>query len=245
MDIFLPTEILDQMFENWEEAPEDEFASAIAETVEHCWFYFQWLLAVREHDCRLVVVQYADDEGTEKYPHHQIGELFTLSSMHPEKAMADAQNMCRDGEDGVTFSMPFSKEVEGQIGHLAAAFDISADEPDQLMTGMLLLEMAHEDYLADMNENMFYIATRGLESDVDALLLSEHGDWTAHMMAVLDDTNTASHTEIYATVEDAPEVDGKTQKVPLFCQFQAEDDGTEADDKTAIRNMPVMNDVIN
>lgn len=244
MDIFLPTEILDKLFDNWDEAPEDQFAEAIAETVEHCWFYFQWIMAVREHDCRLVVVQYAEDgadgtAGSEKYPHHQIGELFTLSGMHPEKAMVDAQTMCRDGEDGVTFSMPFSAEIEAQIGHLAAAFDILADEPDQLLVGMLLLEMAHEDYLADMNEGMFYIATRGLENDVDTLLLSEHGDWTAHMMAVLDSSDTVSDTEIYATKDDAP----SEKKVPLFCQFQAEDEGDTPEG--SVRHMAVVNDVIN
>ena len=193
-------------------------------------------------------MQYAEEgsdgtKGSEKYPHHQIGELFTLSAMHPEKAMAEEQNMCRDGEDGVTFSMPFSQEIEAQIEHLAAAFDIAVDEPDQLMTGMLLLEMAHEDYLAEMNENMFYIATRGLEPDVDTLLLSEHGDWTAHMMAVLDSDTTVSQTEIYATVDDAPEENGKPLKVPLFCQFQAEDE--EPVEAGNIRHMPVASDVIN
>lgn len=244
MDIFLPTEILDQLFDNWEDAPEEQFASAIAETVEHCWFYFQWIMAVREHDCRLVVVQYADTEAAEKYPHHQIGELFSLSKMHPEKAMAEAQTMCRDGEDGVTFSMPFSQEIKAQIEHLAAAFDIAADEVDQLITGMLLLEMAHEDYLADMDENMFYIATRGVEADVDTLLLSEHGDWTAHMMAVLDTPKTQSDTEIFASREDAPEVDGVTQQVPLFCQFQHEEEDAGIKDKT-LHHISVDNPVIN
>lgn len=221
MHVFLPHSLLTEFIENYapfEDAEDfsDDLLNNVGELIEDAFLYFMWQMAVREHNCRLVVVQYADQNGKEIYPHKQIGDLHSLASMHQEAAIEEALQIFNDNDEGVTIDMPFNKETEHYFKDISAAFDITSEDTDILIGAMLLLQRGHEEYLADLDQDMFYIATRGLEKDIDDLLASEHGDWAAKMMGVIDFEGTTATTEIYAE-----QADGE-KNVPLFCQYSVE-----------------------
>lgn len=232
MDVFLPAPLLSQLVEDWEDYPDEQLVQVVGEAIEGAYSYFMWLMAVREHQCRLVVVQYRqqtpDGSGEEMYPHHQIGELYTLSGIHPEMAVAGAADLVEQSEDGITFALPLHDEVEAQIKAVADQFDLSEEDADVLVVAMLILQAEHDMYLEELDDQVFYLASRGLELQSDALLASDFGDWAIRLIGVIDEPGTTAMTEIYAEQPDEIK-----QPVPLFCQYVMDEGEEELDSSPA------------
>ncbi len=226
MNIFIPSAMLTHFVENWEDLEDETLLQIVGERIESAYFYFMWLMAVRQTGCRLVIVQYADQSLKEVYPHHQIGDLFILSCMHPERAIAEAMDLETEGDDGIGFVLPFSPEIEGHIYDIAKQFDLETEEDTEiLMTAMLMIQAAHETYLEELDENMFYVATRGTEEGIDALLADEHGDWAVKMMGIIDENGTSAMNKIYA---EKPK-DAK-KDVPVFFQYDIDEEEAVIED---------------
>lgn len=222
-EVFLPSRVLDACLKGWEEADDDKLALAVGEAMEHAYWHWRWLMAVRAHKCRLVVVQVRDARGDEMYPHYQIGELFTLSGWHPERALIEAQALLNESGDGLTFDLPVDEEMLGEWEELGEAFDLDAEGALEILaTAMVLLDEAHDGYVEELGED-FYVASRGLERDLDALVGDEFGRWSAETMQIVDRMATVNMTQIYTHVPD-----GMTTPVPIVYQPEVgEDDENE------------------
>ncbi len=218
-EIFLPSKVLELCLKNWDEAEDEALSRAVGEAMEHAYFHLRWLMAVRQHRCRLVVVQLRDARGQELAPHYQIGDLFTLSGWHPERALLEARELIADSGDGLTFDLPVDDEMLADWQELIDMFDLADDDDDAetgpmalLASAMVLLDQAHDAYVDELGDD-FYVATRGLEKDVDALVATEFGRWSAETMQVMDTPATTAMAQIFAVVPD-----GMTTPVPVVFQ---------------------------
>lgn len=227
-EVFLPAKVLELCLEDWDDAPDDQLARAVGETMEHAYVHLRWLLAVRQHRCRVVVVQLRNPQGTELNPHYQLGELSTLSGWHPERAVEEARELLNDSGDGLTFDLPIEDDTLREWDELAKLLGIEdsadADEPqvlEILASAMVLLDDAHADYVDDLGED-FYIATRGLERSLERLENDPFGRWSADAMQVEDTAATVAMAQVYP--DPSPELEGK---VPVVYQPSGEDEGDD------------------
>lgn len=212
-EVFLPARVLESCLKGWEEADDDKLSQAVGEAMEHAYWHWRWLMAVRAHRCRLVVVQLRDARGEELMPHYQIGELFTLSGWHPERALVEAQSLLNESGDGLTFDLPVDGEMLEEWAELAEAFDLDDENAmETLATAMVLLDEAHDGYVEELGDD-FYVATRGLERDIDALVADDFGRWSAETMQVVDRHATVAMAQIFPEVPE-----GMTTPVPVVYQ---------------------------
>ncbi len=219
-EVFLPSKILELCLEGWEDATDDALSQAVGETMEHAFLHLRWLLAIRQHRCRLVVVQLKNPQGEELNPHYQLGDLITLSGWHPERALEEARELVAESGDGLTFDLPVDDEMLQDWAELAESLGIEApagpDEPNELellAAAMVLLDAAHDDYVQDLGED-FYIATRGIARAVDALCADPFGEWSAETMQIIDpNQTTTAQTQLYPDPPTALE-----GKVPVVYQ---------------------------
>jgi len=226
-EVFLPARVLDICLKNWDDADDEALAKAVGEAMEHAYWHWRWLMAVRAHRCRLVVVQLRDPRGQELMPHYQLGDLFTLSQWHPERALAEAQTLMAESGDGLTFDLPVDAEMMDEWTELGEAFDLDGEAAlDLLGVAMVLLDHAHDTYVEDLGED-FYVASRGLERDLDNLVADEFGRWSAETMQIVDRHATVGMAQIFPYLPD-----GMTTPVPLVFQPEAGDD-EEGDDARA------------
>jgi hypothetical protein len=201
----------------------------VGEAMEHAYFHLRWLLAVRQHRCRLVVVQLRDARGHELAPHYQIGDLFTLSGWHPERALMEARELIADSSDGLSFDLPVDAEMLADWQELIDTFELG-DETDDgeggplplLASAMVLLDHAHDNYVDELGDG-FYIATRGLERDLDSLTASDFGRWSGETMQVIDTPATTAMPQIYAVVP--PDM---TTPVPVVFEPETSEDDPDA-----------------
>lgn len=221
-EVFLPAKVLDACLKGWEEADDQLLARAVGEAMEHAYWHWRWLMSVRANKCRLVVVQVRDARGVELMPHYQIGELFTLSGWHPERALAEAQTLLAESGDGLSFDLPVDSEMLEEWGEIAEVFDLEDDSAMELLgSAMVLLDQAHDAYVEELGEN-FYIATRGLERELDNLIADEYGRWSAETMQIVDQASTVGMAQVF------PEVPaGMTTAVPLVYLPDIIDEATD------------------
>lgn len=209
-EVFLPARVLDACLKGWEEADDAALARAVGETMEHAYWHWRWLMAVRQFRCRLVVVQVRDARGEEMMPHYQIGELFTLSGWHPERALVEAQTELAESGDGLSFDLPVDHEMLAEWESIARSFDLDEESAMEMLgCAMVLLDQAHDQYVEELGEN-FYIATRGIERDLDNLIADEYGRWSAETMQVVDKGSTVAMAQIFPEVPE-----GLKTAVPL------------------------------
>lgn len=228
-EVFIPARVLDACLKGWEDAEDTALARAVGEAMEHAYWHWRWLMAVRAKKCRLVVVQVRDARGVELMPHYQIGELFTLSGWHPERALAEAQTLLAESGDGLSFDLPVDHEMLSEWGEIAKVFEIDDDSALEVLgAAMVLLDQAHDAYVEELGEN-FYIATRGIERDLDALIGDEYGRWSAETMQIVDKTSTVSMVQIFPEVPE-----GMKTAVPMvYLPDIIEEAGDEGEDDHA------------
>lgn len=197
-EIYMPARVLAACMPEWDGADDADLSQAVGDALEHAWWHWRWLLAVREHKCRLVVVQLKDGQGHELYPHYQIGDMFTLSQWHPERAVADSQVLLASSGDGLSFDLPLEADLVEELEKLGNQLGVDADEGvlDVVISAMLLLDEAHDKYVEELGDD-FYIATRGIERDLDRLLDSPDGRWSNDTMQILDSRATVAMNQIY------------------------------------------------
>lgn len=225
-EVFLPARVLDACLKGWEDAEDNALARAVGEAMEHAYWHWRWLMAVRAKKCRLVVVQVRDARGVELMPHYQIGELFTLSGWHPERALVEAQTLLAESGDGLSFDLPVDSEMMGEWNEIGAIFDIDDDSTLEVLgAAMVLLDQAHDDYVEELGEN-FYIATRGIERDLDNLIGDEYGRWSAETMQIVDKTSTVGMAQIFP---EMPE--GMKTAVPLVYLPDVIDEASDEDEE--------------
>lgn len=209
----MPAKVLDACLKGWEEADDEALSRAVGEAMEHAYWHWRWLMAVRQHKCRLVVVQLRDARGMEMMPHYQLGDLFTLSQWHPERALVEAQTLLAESGDGLTFDLPVDPEMLREWGELGEAFDLESDGALEILgSAMVLLDQAHDDYVEELGED-FYIATRGMERELDALIADEFGRWSAETMQIVDRHATVAMAQVFPEVPE-----GMTTPVPIVYQ---------------------------
>lgn len=224
-EVFLPARVLDACLKGWDEADDDVLSRAVGEAMEHAYWHWRWILAIRQHRCRLVVVQLKNPKGEELMPHYQIGDLFTLSGWHPERALAEAQALLGESGDGLTFDLPVDADMLADWKALGASFDIEEENIMELMgSAMVLLDQAHDAYVDELGE-AFYIATRGLEKDLDTLIADDFGRWSAETMQIVDTPKTVGMSQVFPEVPE-----GLTTPVPLVYQPEVTDED-ETDDE--------------
>jgi len=219
-EVFLPAKVLDLCLEGWDDAADEELSQAVGETMEHAFLHLRWLLAIRQHRCRLVVVQLKNPQGEELNPHYQLGDLLTLSGWHPERALEEARELVAASGDGLTFDLPVDEDMLADWDALATTLGVEAsaspDDPsplELLASAMVLLDDAHDDYVQDLGED-FYIATRGTARAVDALVADPFGQWSAETMQVIDPAPaTVGQTQLFPDPPAALE-----GKVPVVYQ---------------------------
>ena len=224
-EVFLPAKVLDLCLEDWDDASDDQLATAVGEAMEHAYVHLRWLLAIRRHRCRLVVVQLRNPHGEELNPHYQLGELSTLSGWHPERALEEARELINDSGDGLTFDLPLDDEMVTDWDELARSLGLeeptSRDEPqtlELLASAMVLLDSAHDDYVSELGED-FYIATRGLKRHLETLEADPFGSWSADTMQIEDTPSTTAMAQVYPDPDAALE-----GKVPTVYQPSEEDE---------------------
>lgn len=199
---------------------------AVGEAMEHAYWHWRWVMAVRQFRCRLVVVQVRDARGVEMMPHYQIGELFTLSGWHPERALAEAQTLLAESGDGLSFDLPVDHEMIAEWTQIAKVFDIDEDNVLELLgSAMVLLDQAHDKYVEELGEN-FYVATRGLERELDNLIADEYGRWSAETMQIVDKTSTMGMAQVFPEVPE-----GMTSAVPLVYLPDIIEESQDEDDE--------------
>jgi hypothetical protein len=214
-EIYMPARVLAACMPDWDSADDGDLSQAVGDALEHAWWHWRWLLAIREHKCRLVVVQLRDGQGHELYPHYQIGDMFTLSQWHPERAVADAQVLLASSGDGLSFDLPLEADLVAELEKLGAKLGVDSDEGvlDVVISAMLLLDEAHDKYVEELGDD-FYIATRGIERDLDRLLDSPDGRWSNDTMQIIDTRATITMNQIYTENEN-----GETpENVPVVYQ---------------------------
>lgn len=223
-EVFIPAKVLDACLKGWEEADDLVLARAVGEAMEHAYWHWRWLMAVRLQRCRLVVVQVRDARGVELMPHYQIGELFTLSGWHPERALVEAQTLLAQSGDGLSFDLPVDNDMLEEWGEIAEVFDLEDDSALEVLgCAMVLLDQAHDAYVEELGEN-FYIATRGIERDLDALIADEYGRWSAETMQIVDKTSTVAMTQVFPEVPE-----GLKTAVPIVYLPDIIDEAEDAD----------------
>ncbi|MFZ2587932.1 MAG: hypothetical protein WAZ18_07445 [Alphaproteobacteria bacterium] len=201
-EVFLPAEVLDACLDNWDTADDEALAKAVGESMEHAYWHWRWVLAVRAHRCRLVVVQGRDAAGKDMDVHYQLGDVFTLSGWHPERAMVEAQKMLSESGDGLTFDLPVDADMLDEWNKLAATHELEADNALEILaTAMVLMDAAHDEYVAELGES-FYIATRGQERDLRLLVQEEAGQWSLSTVQVMDKVGTVNDVHIHMTPSD-------------------------------------------
>ena len=215
MDLFVPLDLLDQTFENWDDADEEQVTTALMDWVENAFAYTAWVLQVRAHHCRLVVVQALDADATPLAVHRQLGDVFTLANMSPEFAIEKAAALYDDEEaDGLVFDVPLPDDVNQKLVQFAEAFELDPEETDVVLTAMLLLQTAHELYLESLDDQQFYVALRGFENDIKTLMTRpDSAEWAVRLPVVTDyfmagglagtSEDTCSNADIYPNPEDA------------------------------------------
>ena len=196
-EVFLPAEVLDACLENWDSAEDEALAKAVGEAMEHAYWHWRWVLAVRANRCRLIVVQGRDAVGKDMDVHYQLGDLFTLSGWHPERAMIEAQKLLAEAGDGLTFDLPVDADRLEEWGKLAEAHELEGEGALEILsTAMVLMDAAHDDYVAELGEN-FYIASRGQERDLRLLTQEEAGQWSLSTVQVVDKHATVNDVHIH------------------------------------------------
>lgn len=212
-EVYLPAQVLEACMKGWEEADDEVLSRAVGEAMEHAYWHWRWLMAVRHYKCRLVVVQVRDARGVEMMPHYQLGDLFTLSQWHPERALVEAQSLLAESGDGLTFDLPVDSEMLREWGELGETFDLDSDSALEVLgSAMVLMDQAHDAYVEELGED-FYIATRGMERDLDSLVADEYGRWSAETMQIVDRHATVAMTQIFPEVPE-----GMTTPVPVVYQ---------------------------
>lgn len=219
-EVFLPSEVLDACLDNWDSADDDVLAKAVGEGMEHAYWHWRWVMAVRAHKCRLVVVQGRDAAGADMDVHYQLGDLFTLSGWHPERAMIEAQKLLAEAGDGLTFDLPVDTEMLEEWDKLAKAHELDDEDALEILaTAMVLMDSAHDTYVAELGEN-FYIASRGLERDLRMLTLEEAGQWSLSTVQIMDKPTTVNEVHIHLTPSSDPK-----RPVPLaLAPMESDDD---------------------
>jgi hypothetical protein len=229
-EVFLPARILDLCLEDWDNAADEELGQAVGEAMEHAYTHLHWLLAIRRHRCRLVVVQLRDAQGTDMNPHYQLGDLFTLSGWHPERALEEARELLADSGDGLTFDLPVNDDMLQDWYELAEDLeleppaDASDDAPsaiELLAAAMMLLDAAHEEYAAELGDG-FYIATRGTASSLQALEHDPFGHWSAETMQVLETPASIGMAQLFPNPPE--ELSGKVPHVLQPTRVPEEED---------------------
>lgn len=205
-EIFLPAKVLrvclqahhGNAVKDWQELDEELLFREVGESLEHGWWHWGWLQAVRRHKCRLVVVQAQDAKGDDMYPQYQLGDLFTLSGWHPERALAEAEKLLDESDgDGLMVGIPADQGLLEAWSELADEHNLDEENALDVLAGaMILLDHAHDRYVAELGD-AFYIATRGLERDLDNLLDDEEGRWSAETMQIVDKHATVSQVHIF------------------------------------------------
>lgn len=229
-EVFLPASVLDVCLKGWEEADDAVLARAVGEAMEHAYWHWRWLMAVRAKKCRLVVVQVRDARGEEMMPHYQIGELSTLSGWHPERAIAEAQTLLAESGDGLTFDLPVDPEMMAEWGSIGRSFDVDEDSALELLgTAMVLLDSAHDAYVEELGEN-FYVATRGIERDLDALITDEYGRWSGETMQVVDKGSTVAMAQIFPEIPEGMKTAVPVVYLPEIIEEAEDEDEEKADD---------------
>jgi hypothetical protein len=212
-EVYLPAKVLEACLSGWEDAEDEVLSQAVGEAMEHAYWHWRWLMAVRHYKCRLVVVQVRDARGVEMMPHYQLGDLFTLSQWHPERALVEAQSLLAESGDGLTFDLPVDPEMLREWGELGEGFDIESDSVLEVLgSAMVLLDQAHDAYVEELGDD-FYIATRGMERDLDSLVADEFGRWSAETMQIVDRHATVAMAQIFPEVPE-----GMTTPVPIVYQ---------------------------
>jgi hypothetical protein len=224
-EVFLPARVLDACLKGWDEAADEVLSRAVGEAMEHAYWHWRWIMAVRQYHCRLVVVQLRDPRGEELMPHYQLGDLFTLSGWHPERALVEAQTLLSESGDGLSFDLPVDPEMMTDWKRLAAQFDIEDDNVMEILgSAMVLLDQAHDQYVEELGE-AFYVATRGLERDLDKLIADDFGRWSAETMQIVDTLKTVNMAQVFPEVPE-----GMTTPVPVVYQPDIEDDEDDEDE---------------
>lgn len=222
-EVFLPAEVLNECLEAWDTATDEELAKAVGEAMEHAYWHWRWVLAVRAHRCRLVVIQGRDADGTDMAVHYQLGDLFTLSGWHPERAMVEAQKLLSEAGDGLTFDLPVDGDMLEEWTKLAEAHDLEDDNAlEVLATAMVLMDAAHDNYVEELGEN-FYIATRGMERDLRLLTHEEAGQWSLSTVQVVDKLATVNEAYIHLT----PSADANKPVPVAYAPVEDENDDKE------------------
>lgn len=230
-EVFLPSRVLEICLKGWEEADDAALARAVGEAMEHAYWHWRWLMSVRAKKCRLVVVQVRDARGVEMMPHYQIGELSTLSGWHPERAISEAQTLLAESGDGLTFDLPVDSEMMTEWATIARNFDVDEDSALELLgTAMVVLDQAHDAYVEELGEN-FYVATRGLERDIDALIGDEYGRWSAETMQIVDKNSTVGMAQIFPEIPEGMKTSVPIVYLPeIIEEADDEDEEEDADD---------------
>lgn len=221
-EVFLPAEVLAHCLEDWETADDAALAKAVGEAMEHAYWHWRWVAAIRQHRCRLVVVQGRDADNAEMDVHYQLGDLFTLSGWHPERALVDAQALLAEAGDGLSFDLPVDDDMLAEWDQLAAAHDLDDENAMEVMaTAMVLMDAAHDSYVEDLGED-FYIATRGLERDLNLLTGEEAGQWSRSTVQIVDRVATVNDAHIHLTPSADP-------RKPVPVAMAPEEDDEEED----------------
>jgi hypothetical protein len=151
--------------------------------------------------------------------------LFTLSGWHPERALVEAQTLLSESGDGLSFDLPVDPEMMTDWKRLAAQFDIEDDNVMEILgSAMVLLDQAHDQYVEELGE-AFYVATRGLERDLDKLIADDFGRWSAETMQIVDTLKTVNMAQVFPEVPE-----GMTTPVPVVYQPDIEDDEDDEDE---------------
>jgi hypothetical protein len=201
-EVFLPASVLAACAEDWDDLDDAGLSRAVGEALEHAYEHWQWLLALRRHQCRLVVVQFRDVRGEELAPHYMIGDVSVLSQWHPERALAEARDLLAQSGDGLTFDLPLAPEIVADYGALAKLHGLDDEQAlELLLSAMVLLDAAHDAFVAELGD-AFYVATRGLEGPLEALMNDPHGHWSAETMQVVDVRASVGQAQVWV---EAPE----------------------------------------
>lgn len=218
-EVFLPAEVLAHCLPDWETADDAVLAKAVGDAMEHAYWHWRWVAAIRQHRCRLVVVQGRDADGNEMDVHYQLGDLFTLSGWHPERALIEAQTLLAETGDGLSFDLPVDDDMLAEWDQLAAAHELDDENAMETMaTAMVLMDAAHDDYVEELGED-FYIATRGMERDLNLLTGEEAGQWSLSTVQIVDRVATVNDVHIHLTPSGDPR-----KPVPVALAPEVEED---------------------
>lgn len=223
-EVFLSARVLAACTPDWETASDEELSQAVGEAMEHAYWHWRWVAAVRSHKCRLVVIQGRDAQGKDMNPHYQLGDLFTLSQWHPERALIEAQAELAEAGDGLTFDLPVDADMLADWEELAEDIELEDGNPmEVLAAAMVLMDEAHDNYVEELGED-FYVATRGQERDLRNLTAEDAGQWSRSTVLVVDKVATGGNVNIYLE----PSADPKKPVPVAYPPEVAEEDDPES-----------------